>query len=68
MKHRQSLRNFNRSKELKEVKKILSFLSKIKNKKAFNVLMNWQQSEDMNWCWDTAEEITLSNDRFESNQ
>ncbi len=30
--------------------------------------MNWQQSEDMNWCWDTAEEITSSNDRFESNQ
>ncbi len=30
--------------------------------------MNWQQSKDMNWCWDTAEEITLSDDRFRSNQ
>ncbi len=29
--------------------------------------MNWQWLKDMNWHWDTAEEMTLSDDRFESN-
>ncbi len=30
--------------------------------------MNWQWSKDINWCWDTAEETTLSDDRFKNNQ
>jgi len=30
--------------------------------------MNWQQLKDINWCWDITEEITLSNDKFRSNQ
>ncbi len=30
--------------------------------------MNWQWSEDMSWCWDTAEETTSSDNRFRSNQ
>jgi len=30
--------------------------------------MNWQWSKDISWCWDIAEEMTLSDDKFESNQ
>ncbi len=30
--------------------------------------MNWQWSKDMNWYWDTAEEMILSDDKFRSNQ
>jgi len=30
--------------------------------------MNWQWLKDMSWCQDITEEMTLSNDRFESNQ